>query len=213
MPEIGEIKSGREIGKCGRSNKYVWAACIDCGKERWVSLYYEQHKRQMCRSCSGKFVSSRRGEQNFHWGGGRRKIGAGYILRWISPDDFFYPMGDINGYVMEHRLVMAESLNRRLLPWEVVHHKNGKRDDNRLENLKLLPHRRFHIVDTLTKSYIKKLERENEKLRNKLKFITNSLNQTSLRKKGAHYPTTGGSLLLFIGLALLGFGNCLFPLA
>jgi hypothetical protein len=50
-------------------------------------------------------------------------------------------MRNANGYVLEHRLVMAEAVGRPLRREEVVAHMNSVKEDNRLENLVLLPGR------------------------------------------------------------------------
>ncbi len=56
--------------------------------------------------------------------------------RWVfNPDN---PMSDQKGYVPEHRQVMSESLGRPLEKGEAVEHVNGQRDDNRIENLRLI---------------------------------------------------------------------------
>jgi hypothetical protein len=58
---------------------------------------------------------------------GRYKDGSGYIV--------VRKQG--NHKILEHRLIMEQLLGRDLKSFENVHHKNGVRDDNRIENLEL----------------------------------------------------------------------------
>lgn len=58
----------------------------------------------------------------------------GYVLTYA--DD--HPNARKDGSIFEHRLVMSQHLGRPLEEWEIVHHRNGVRDDNRLENLELM---------------------------------------------------------------------------
>ena len=76
-----------------------------------------------------------RGIEHPNWKGGRVKHGDGYI-RVYQPN---HPNADKRGYVFEHRLIMSNYLGRPLENWEAVHHINGIKDDNNIENLKLLP--------------------------------------------------------------------------
>ncbi len=79
-------------------------------------------------------AANRRGPSASGWRGGRGYTREGYVYVW-SPD---HPRANCHGRVLEHRLVMEKLLGRFLEPWEVVHHKNKVRDDNRPDNLELL---------------------------------------------------------------------------
>lgn len=75
-----------------------------------------------------------RRERHGNWKGGVVSTPHGYTA--VS-DGEFLEMRDMQGYTLEHRLVMARHLGRALTKTETVHHINGDRKDNRVENLQL----------------------------------------------------------------------------
>ena len=67
-------------------------------------------------------------------------------------------------YVLEHRLVMSETLGRPLTRFEHVHHLNGIKTDNRPENLELV-NGASHRLITHLETRIRSLEAELAELR------------------------------------------------
>lgn len=195
-PQLGEVRKMADVGWQGRE-KVVWTACELCGKERWVGLSRGELRTRFCRHCAatrpekrlqlskafkGRYVSPETkikmslshkgkymGEKGANWRGGRTYIN-GYIQVWVSPDDFFHEMCKGDNYVLEHRLVMAKHLERNLHSWEIVHHINGIKDDNRIENLQLvqeMQHRQLTILETKTN----KLLEQQKELMNEIRLL------------------------------------------
>lgn len=105
----------------------------------------EAQKITLSLAHKGKFL----GERSCNWRGGRVVKPSGHVLIKLTPDSFFYIMARSDGYVYEHRLVMAQYLGRCLHPFEIVHHKNHDRQDNRIENLQLVSDDRHNQITIL----------------------------------------------------------------
>ncbi len=141
--------------------------CPNCGAIAWRPRAWIRAERLFCsRSCRAKMISApvltahkfdRTGlkfpgtgmamERNPAWKGGAtyfRKHGNYKPIKYVRCPSEFLPMARKDGYVMEHRLVVARAMGRCLLRSEVVHHENHDPQDNRLENLALFASNRDH---------------------------------------------------------------------
>jgi hypothetical protein len=164
-------------------NKLYEVKCCKCGKTRYVKpvtvnfwLITHQSKitedyfnKSQCRSCAT--LSNTIGEIG-------RKQFQGYILVLLKPDDPYICMAQYKlvagGYCLEHRIVMARHLGRPLETWECVHHKDGNKQNNIIDNLQLVI-RQSHITcgmeNEKEKHYIKtilELRKELDEIKNKI---------------------------------------------
>lgn len=109
--------------------------CKICGKKISKSASH-------CRSCATK-IQVKNPKNHPSWLGGRI-YSYGYILIYAPKHPYA-----TRKYIGEHRLVMEKHLKRYLMKGEIVHHINGIRDDNKIENLMLFKsnseHRTFHL--------------------------------------------------------------------
>lgn len=179
MPELNQTAKGTDLGYTGHGskyNKYIYTSCPDCKKLRWVRLSQAKQQRTRCCSC---ICRARTGEKNGNWrGNASRLIIAGYIVVKLLPGSPYFPMTASRRRILEHRLIMAQHLGRCLYSWEIVHHKNGVRDDNRLENLELLPSIVNIAQDRLCNTC--QLRRENRVLRHEIQRLYKRINDKLL---------------------------------
>jgi len=98
--------------------------CPKCGKKM-------QRKSKICHSCRMRLLI---GKDNPNWKGGKTNHNGYKMIHCV---DHPRVTGKTSKYIMEHILVMEEYLRRCLVEDEHVHHKNGIKNDNRIENLEL----------------------------------------------------------------------------
>jgi ribosomal protein S27E len=126
-----------KCSKCGRSRK-VSPISINTWLTEHHKTIEDYWKENMCRVCAGRNFDT-----HFYV--------HGYRVVVMNADDKFASMtqrrknGQKTLYCLEHRYVMAQTLGRPLEVWEVVHHKDGNKLNNKPENLELVT-RQSHLT-------------------------------------------------------------------
>lgn len=126
--------------------------CLYC-KNSFITIERSKHQQKFCsKKCANFFKKGKKlkitkklkeywekniGENSAAWKGGKIHNKRGYIL-------IFNRIKGRSKYIYEHILIMEKSLKRCLTNNEVVHHINGNKSDNRIENLYLCKNGKEH---------------------------------------------------------------------
>jgi len=134
---------------------------------RKTDEYRKEKSRLAKKNKLGKWMKGRFREASHSFKGGRRKTKLGYILIL----DRNHPNRNKTTHCMsEHRLVMEKKIGRYLHKKEVVHHLNGVKDDNRIENLALCNNRTHSLYIRALQNKIKELDEELQNVIDRLKY-------------------------------------------
>jgi len=157
------IPNQKACNDCQKKRLQIWyhkkrfILCPSCGKPM-----FKKSKSKMCRACYKKYAV---GEQSPAWRGGKR-----YLNGYVEVLCHGHHRAHKNGYVMEHIKVWEDFYAKPLPDGWIIHHLNGIKDDNRIENLLAVPRAEHspstlpHIILDAYKKRIRNLETQIKEL-------------------------------------------------
>lgn len=119
-----------------------------CGNNR-KPLFIKGVNKGYLKTCGEYQCAKQIGTNNYRWQGGKTIDKNGYILVLDRNHPKINKSG-ISRYRREHVMVMEEYLGRKLNTGEVVHHIDGNRQNNKIENLQLFSSNAEHLKLELT---------------------------------------------------------------
>lgn len=164
-----KTKTGKNIGSVSKwsTKDLVLVRCEKCNSERWLvyavaTAGLNRTGKNLCKSCglTGRVIPHNpllnrerfnlRREKNSRWNGGEYINKDGYkmvkIYDGIKKDSEGKRISGYKSYEKEHRVVIEKYLGRKLIKGEVVHHIDGNRLNNDIENLVVLKHSQHHRI-------------------------------------------------------------------
>jgi hypothetical protein len=122
----GEVIEAEDLDVLGRKKRPLRLCSLDgCEMPHMAKGYCDRHYQRLRKHGDPNTVAYFKGAGSLNARGYRVLYRPGH------------PNAQAKGYVLEHVYVMAEHLGRPVRKSERVHHKNGHRADNRIENLEL----------------------------------------------------------------------------
>ncbi len=165
MPIIGEIQTGKELGRSNDGHRFVYSTCKDCGVEKWFDLRYYKEKPLRCYLCSHRTEQMKAKISKIKKGGVSAFKGRTHTLAARMQSSLSHKGHIVTG---EQKLKLSQSVKAyyKLHPeiWDKLHKSNIGRRHTPEQNVKNSLRRKEQIVTEEQKIKISQSLKEYYKL-------------------------------------------------